>query len=185
MKLSEWLGIERGRGLSLASAIGVPPTLISQWSTTRVPPFERCIPIERATDGQVTRRDLRPDDWQEMWPELAQAQADHAPAATELIAVAMAAIDAVLHRAEDRIDELKKDAQVELKLTSVEVRGEIEKDAHDTIERLAAPKPWSGIDRRADAAAPASAAPRDGQERRKTHRRRLDGKKTPISLDAN
>ena len=28
--------------------------------------------IERITDGAVTRRDLRPDDWQRVWPELAQ-----------------------------------------------------------------------------------------------------------------
>lgn len=26
--------------------------------------------IERATAGAVTRRDLRPDDWQSIWPEL-------------------------------------------------------------------------------------------------------------------
>lgn len=28
--------------------------------------------IERATDGAVTRRDLRPDDWHLIWPELAK-----------------------------------------------------------------------------------------------------------------
>lgn len=27
--------------------------------------------IERATNGAVTRRDLRPDDWHLIWPELA------------------------------------------------------------------------------------------------------------------
>jgi len=27
--------------------------------------------IERATNGQVTRRDLRPHDWRNIWPELA------------------------------------------------------------------------------------------------------------------
>lgn len=31
-----------------------------------------CVLIERATGGQVTRKDLRPDDWQDIWPELAQ-----------------------------------------------------------------------------------------------------------------
>ena len=35
--------------------------------------------IERITAGAVTRRDLRPDDWQRVWPELA-AQAEHAAA---------------------------------------------------------------------------------------------------------
>lgn len=73
MNLSKWLSVERGRGLKLAAALGVSPVLISQWASgRRVPPFERCIPIERATDGEVSRRDLRPDDYLEMWPELAQ-----------------------------------------------------------------------------------------------------------------
>lgn len=30
-----------------------------------------CVSIERATNGAVTRRDLRPDDWARIWPELA------------------------------------------------------------------------------------------------------------------
>ncbi len=30
----------------------------------------RCTKIERATNGQVTRKDLRPDDWHLIWPEL-------------------------------------------------------------------------------------------------------------------
>lgn len=29
-----------------------------------------CVAIERESRGAVTRRDLRPDDWQEIWPEL-------------------------------------------------------------------------------------------------------------------
>lgn len=31
------------------------------------------VAIERETFGAVTRRDLRPDDWQQIWPELALA----------------------------------------------------------------------------------------------------------------
>jgi hypothetical protein len=31
------------------------------------------VPIERATDGEVTRRDLRPADWGDIWPELIDA----------------------------------------------------------------------------------------------------------------
>jgi DNA-binding transcriptional regulator YdaS (Cro superfamily) len=30
-----------------------------------------CVSIERESSGAVTRRDLRPDDWREIWPELA------------------------------------------------------------------------------------------------------------------
>lgn len=71
MKLSEFL-IGRGSGARLARAIGVQPQLMWQWTAgVRPVPIERCVPIERATDGAVTRRDLRPDDWQEIWPELA------------------------------------------------------------------------------------------------------------------
>lgn len=74
MKLSTWLDKERGRGVTLAGSIGVSPVLISQWSTgPRVPPIERCVPIERATDGEVTRADLRPDDYLDIWPELGEA----------------------------------------------------------------------------------------------------------------
>ena len=29
-----------------------------------------CVRIERETFGAVTRKDLRPDDWAEIWPEL-------------------------------------------------------------------------------------------------------------------
>ena len=29
-----------------------------------------CVSIEKATDGSVTRRDLRPDDWFLIWPEI-------------------------------------------------------------------------------------------------------------------
>lgn len=31
---------------------------------------ELCVSIERATAGVITRRDLRPDDWIRIWPEL-------------------------------------------------------------------------------------------------------------------
>jgi DNA-binding transcriptional regulator YdaS (Cro superfamily) len=33
---------------------------------------EICVAIEQATEGAVTRRDLRPDDWFLIWPELAE-----------------------------------------------------------------------------------------------------------------
>lgn len=55
----------------LAKDIGVTPVLISQWRNgIRPVPIERCVSIEQATAGQVTRKDLRPDDWHLIWPEL-------------------------------------------------------------------------------------------------------------------
>jgi len=37
----------------------------------RVPNPAYCLAIERATGGQVTRRDLRPNDCEQIWPDLA------------------------------------------------------------------------------------------------------------------
>lgn len=60
----------------LAQKIGVTPGFISQIvSGHRRAPVERCTAIEKATDGNVTRRELRPDDWWLIWPELVTA--DH------------------------------------------------------------------------------------------------------------
>lgn len=56
----------------LAEAIGVRQSVVSMWVTrqSRIP-AGHCVSIERATSGAVTRRDLRPDDWAAVWPELA------------------------------------------------------------------------------------------------------------------
>ena len=37
-----------------------------------------CVLVERKSSGAVTRRDLRPDDWQAIWPELACSAVDQA-----------------------------------------------------------------------------------------------------------
>lgn len=31
---------------------------------------ELCVRIEKVTEGRVTRQQLRPDDWEAIWPEL-------------------------------------------------------------------------------------------------------------------
>jgi DNA-binding transcriptional regulator YdaS (Cro superfamily) len=63
-----------GGQTDLARAIGAPAQLVWQWARgVRPVPIGRCVPIERATAGAVTRKDLRPDDWQDIWPELADA----------------------------------------------------------------------------------------------------------------
>lgn len=36
-------------------------------------PAEYCVAIEYATNAEVTRRDLRPDDWHLIWPDLAES----------------------------------------------------------------------------------------------------------------
>lgn len=73
MKLSEYLEAqERGAKTKLALQIGAHMPDVSDWSNGKRPvPIHRCTAIEEATDGAVSRRDLRPDDWQLIWPELA------------------------------------------------------------------------------------------------------------------
>lgn len=72
MKLSHWLKEQYGRGQALAAAIGVPQSFVVKMAQgEKQVPAERCVPIERATGGAVTRKDLRPDDWHAIWPEAA------------------------------------------------------------------------------------------------------------------
>lgn len=50
---------------------------IRQWQhgyAGRIPSPENCLSIERATGGQVTRQDLRPDDYWLIWPDLPAPQ---------------------------------------------------------------------------------------------------------------
>lgn len=76
MTLNEHLK-NRGRGsvAELREAIGVKSDAqIRQWQhgyASRLPGPAYCVAIEKATAGAVTRRDLRPDDWHLIWPELA------------------------------------------------------------------------------------------------------------------
>jgi DNA-binding transcriptional regulator YdaS (Cro superfamily) len=87
MNLQTWVISERGRSLSLAKALGVRPATVSNWVTRKKSvSVGQCMPIERATEGAVTRRDLRPDDFHIHWPDLAPAHAITAPAATENVA---------------------------------------------------------------------------------------------------
>jgi len=87
MNFKDWVNEQRGRSLAIAQALGVTPPVVSDWVTGKKGvPLERCVQIERATNGEVTRRDLRPDDWQQIWPELAQAPDNIAQTATENVA---------------------------------------------------------------------------------------------------
>jgi DNA-binding transcriptional regulator YdaS (Cro superfamily) len=58
----------------LAIALGVGQPVVSNWKARgTILDAVYCTAIERVTDGVVTRRDLRPNDWQAIWPELAAA----------------------------------------------------------------------------------------------------------------
>ena len=80
MNLSDYLtNAGRGGKSNLARKIGGHASDLSDWlSGDRPVPVHRCTAIEAATDGAVTRRDLRPDDWQQIWPELATQTAQEA-----------------------------------------------------------------------------------------------------------
>lgn len=67
MKLAQYLE-KRGAQAELARELGVSPVLIHQWATIRPVPISRVQAIVTATKGQVTKEDLRPDDWHLIWP---------------------------------------------------------------------------------------------------------------------
>lgn len=78
----------------LAAALGVSLAALGNWKSRGVP-IQRCVAIERLSGGVVTRRDLRPDDWREIWPELAESQEKPSP---ELTSQAQAAINSEAHQ---------------------------------------------------------------------------------------
>lgn len=49
-----------GSRARFAAQLGLSGEAVRKWERTRVP-AERCVEIERLTGGAVTRRDLRPD----------------------------------------------------------------------------------------------------------------------------
>lgn len=76
MNLREYLEkLPRGGAASLAEKLSISPSFLSQIAarTCAVSP-ERCVEIELATNGEVTRKDLRPDDWERIWPELSEKE---------------------------------------------------------------------------------------------------------------
>lgn len=84
MDLKTFAESERGTSAKLARAIGVHPVMVSQWAAGVKPvPVERCTPIEQATEREVMRWDLRPDDWHRIWPELIGIKG--APAISEAV----------------------------------------------------------------------------------------------------
>lgn len=66
------IAIERvGGPVKLAAELGVSVQSVYFWrSGKRGLPFEHGASIERLTDGAVTRKDLWPQDWHRIWPEL-------------------------------------------------------------------------------------------------------------------
>lgn len=67
MKLTEYLN--KTTQAEFAEKLGVTQSMVSQWKKNNRPVSPpQCIAIERATNGDVTRQELRPNDWQDIWP---------------------------------------------------------------------------------------------------------------------
>lgn len=78
MDLHEYLSQSEIQPSELARRLGVSSAVVYQWRTKRRPiPLEYCAALEIETQGAISRRELRPDDWQRIWPELAEQEADH------------------------------------------------------------------------------------------------------------
>ena len=72
MKLSEYCAQPGMTKTRMALKVGVTQSMIGQWIHGRRPVSTECaVTIERVTDGQVTRQELRPDDFWKHWPDLA------------------------------------------------------------------------------------------------------------------
>ncbi|HGJ5874374.1 transcriptional regulator [Arsenophonus apicola] len=72
MKLNEYIAsLKHGEAKLLAQKLGVSSSYLSQMAHGYAPvPPTRCFAIENATNGRVTRPELRPHDWQKIWPEM-------------------------------------------------------------------------------------------------------------------
>lgn len=62
-----------GSQKALAEIVGVSPKSVWAWIERGSVPAVYCVSIEMATGGAVTRRDLRPDDFHLIWPDLTPA----------------------------------------------------------------------------------------------------------------
>lgn len=76
MDLQDWLKQEYGRQAALARHLGIKPPQVAGWISRDKPiPLVHMAAIEVFTDGAVTRRDMRPEDFAHIWPELADTKA--------------------------------------------------------------------------------------------------------------
>jgi len=61
----------------MARHLGVSPQAVGECKKGGRPvPIPWCPKVESVTGGEVTRKDLRPRDWQEIWPELATIESN-------------------------------------------------------------------------------------------------------------
>ena len=69
-----WVDGGRGRQAALAEKLGMKPSVVSSWLSGRRPvPVAHAAAIEILKAGAVTRREMFPNDWRRIWPELADS----------------------------------------------------------------------------------------------------------------
>lgn len=67
--------LKMGGQANLAKYLKLSPSVVHQWRKGLRPVSAiHCQAIEKVTG--VSRRDLRPNDWQKFWPELIQGEAN-------------------------------------------------------------------------------------------------------------
>lgn len=68
---------DRSVSAQLAETLGISASFLYQMASghAQISPA-RCVAIENATGGAVTRQRMRPDDWHMIWPELADEDAE-------------------------------------------------------------------------------------------------------------
>jgi DNA-binding transcriptional regulator YdaS (Cro superfamily) len=72
MKLSNYIKENRGNAQTLCEQLEVSPSFLSQMASGKCPISpQRAVKIEQATNGKVTRQEMRAD-WHLIWPELVQ-----------------------------------------------------------------------------------------------------------------
>lgn len=77
-KLNEAISLLGGLS-AFSKKIGVKPPTAHGWlNKDEEVPIKRCVQIEKLTNGAVTRKDLRPNDWHEIWVELLDKPTDPA-----------------------------------------------------------------------------------------------------------
>ncbi len=70
MTLSEYIKDTKKRSQLIKNAAISNQFLYQISIGLRPVPVAKCVAIEKATNGEVTRKDLRPNDWHLIWPEL-------------------------------------------------------------------------------------------------------------------
>lgn len=76
MKLKKYIELKRGNAAKLARDIGAHAPDVSDWAAEVRPiPHKYGAPIEIATGRKVTRKEMFPNDWEIIWPELKDKKA--------------------------------------------------------------------------------------------------------------